>query len=503
MKEVRRRKPRKLQARTMALLLVALLAAIVGGIALLRKPKVPEFLPGAFDSQRPQIELLFSAELEELDAITIKPYKGEAYTLKYHNKQFELMGEPDAPVDQSIAMHMAGTLLHFTALSNLGEISSAHLLPKQVGIDETSLSVSLTLRDGRQFAFRIGDHMLGDLPQDYLMVGGKTMLYGVDTDIRYALDRSRQSLRRLPNINFAPDLLDAYVVESEGQRFALRRVTQELWEIEQPWLAPASLNSVKGLLSKLKELRFASYVGEANPESLKEYGLDNPRLRVSFHLAASSISGQDERGQSLQTIAVPEQVIRLQVGRDIPGTGFYCRYLDGIYQASDLSMGFLFKAQPEQYLGLPFDVPLSLVSELRFETPASGSRQYKLSLTEKVLPNNELMRDAQGNPLYQYDIRADGKEIAAEPVAKLYGELMQLGGFRPLGEDHRVQDADLLLRVQLRFAEGRQREVGFYRYDALHAALLINGRPVSYLPVASLQPLIESLESGALDQPPA
>ena len=398
---------------------------------------------------------------------------------------------------------MVQSLLHFTALSNYGELEQTGLHDHDVGIDDNALSASVLLKDGRRFGVQIGKMIPADIPQYYLMVAGKPLLYGVDTDMRYALDRSAASLRRLPSINFAPDLLDSFRVDAAGEAFVLSRVTEQLWEIDAPSHMPANLAAVKELLHKLKDLRFASFAADADAASLVRYGLDQPRLKVAFHLAPSRISSHDDQGRIQQTIDVEAQVIQLEIGHPLQGTGFYCRYQDGIYMASDLSMGFLQKAQPELYVGRPLDIPLSLVNELRFSLPGHDAMKIQLSLTEQVLPNNELARDQQGNPLYRYHAVRDGKEIAAEPVAQLYGDLMQLGGFRPLDKSY-VPNADsLLLALDIRFAAGRERRIAFHRYDALHAAVLVNDQPFYYLEIAGLKPLIDQLAGGALDNAPA
>lgn len=500
MQEVRRRQIKPPRRRLRWLLLALLLAsAALGWWLLSRGGKLPQ--PAVrLDAQRPQMELLFSAELNELASFTVKPYKGDAYRIERKGDSFRLGDHPDAAIDQDTALHMAESLLHLTTLNSYGEIGDAGLRPEQIGLDAQAFQASVQLQDGRQFAFRIGSRILGELPQDYLMVEGQSLLYGVDTDIRYALDRSANSLRQLPNINFTPDLLDLFTVEGAAQRFALRRISERLWELEEPRLAPASKGSVESLLAKLKDMRFASFVADVDEDSLARFGLTKPRLHVAFHLAASRISSR--YGQEKAQVEVDAQVILLEVGDEIPGIGFYCRYLDSIYQASDLSMGFLVKAQAESYVGPPFDVPLSLVSKLSFEVP-DRTTEIMLSLVEQVLPNNELERDEQGHVLYQYQALHEGKEIAAEPIAALYGELMQLGGFRPV-QSHSIQtDAEPVLRIRLQFGDQRQREISFYRHDALHAVMAVNGRITSLLEMANLKPLIERLSDDALYDAPA
>src|SRR3954468_20798327 len=91
--------------------------------------------------------------------------------------------------------------------------------------------------------------------------------------------------------NIEPDKIDEIEVKSEsGDRTTLRKKGNE-WEIVQPITAASDQAAVSGITSNLASAEIQRVI-EENPPDLKEYGLDSPRVEVTF-----KANGQQRRLQ--------------------------------------------------------------------------------------------------------------------------------------------------------------------------------------------------------------
>jgi hypothetical protein len=77
------------------------------------------------------------------------------------------------------------------------------------------------------------------------------------------------------------DKIDEVTIKSEsGERTTLKKNGAE-WQIVQPLTAPPDPAEVSGLTSNLSSVEMQRVIDE-NPADLKEFGLDDPRVRVTF-----------------------------------------------------------------------------------------------------------------------------------------------------------------------------------------------------------------------------
>lgn len=457
------------------------------------------------DPQRPQTEVLFSAEPEDLRQFTIKPAGAPAYTVARTKDGLKIKGKEDFPLDEDSIQNMLSNMLHVTTLSNFGDIKHDPIPLEQLGLDDRALRVDIELSDGSSFAFSIGDRVPGtDIPQDYLLLSSGDILYGIDTDMRYALERKLESLHPVPRLDFTADLMDRFTIKGKNQTLMIERITADLWEMREPYSYPVSLSSEKQLLGHIKDMRLASFVASADEAALRTYGLDAPRYVIQMDLAASTIASFDDKGQPAANIPVAAQQITLDIGHEIPDIGFYCRYRDGIYQASDLSMGFLLNIDPKHYISpQALDIPLNLVKELSFSLPNAPAQKYQIELVEHILRSGDFAKDETGEQLYNYHVSFEGASVDPAPLAALYTGLMNLSGFGEVSKEYQPAEHSALLSLKVRYAIDRERTISFHPYDALHAALVINGKALYLIETSSLSSLIAALQDGSLHNAPA
>ncbi len=493
MKAVRRKTPQSLSL-TWRVIGIVVLMALILGLILWLKPFAWQRKPPVVASEPDTSKLLFTASEEELLSFTIHPRQGESYTILRENKAYRLASDADFPLDSGMIRHMVDAILYLEVSDTLTDLKDELDHLDEFGLLQGALRVSADFADGRKLMFAIGDRSPFEVPRDYLMMTGDSHLYAIPSDVREALDYRVNLLHSLPAINFSPDLLDSLVIQSADGTLQLQRLAQDLWELREPFIYPADMNLINQMLTQVKGMRFAAFVAEGSEENLRRYGLETPRYSVQMHLPASTISAYPDEGGEPIVTQVPAQVLRFDIGNNIEHLGFYCLFRGTIYQASDLSMGFMLNHQPEPYLSrAPFDIPMNQISEISFSS-ATGNQNFAISLVEQVLPNNELARDEAGNVLHNYLVRLGDREIDPEPLAQAYAKLMRLSASGRLPADYALDAKAALLTVTTK-AYDRSRIISFYPFDALNAAMMVNGQVRDYVPLDRLMPLIDEISA--------
>jgi len=142
-------------------------------------------------------------------------------------------------------------------------------------------------------------------------------------------------------------------------------------------------------------------------------------------------------------------------------------------------MGFIFATGYEMLmLQSPFDIPVSKLNQLAVETDRKRAA-YEISLTERVLHNNELETDEAGINIYDLVVHKDGSTVDSQAFEQAYSLLAAITASGRLPDRYEpVQDA----RMTITFTAGQTtRRVAFHAYDAFHDAFSINGVFVFYV----------------------
>ncbi|MHC1786180.1 MAG: DUF4340 domain-containing protein [Christensenellales bacterium] len=489
---VERRLKRSPGPRTRALLLLCLLAAIIilflwlDPFGWTAKPN--PVISGETDTGK----LLFSAQREDLRSFTITPRGGEPYTIEHKGEGFVLQGDADYPLDRVMIDNMVDAIVYLEVSDTVTDLGQGQADLAPYGLLDGALHVSAQFASDARISFTIGNRAPYEAPRDYIMVTGDTLLYLIPADVREALDYRLNMIHTVPDINFTPDLLDMLTITGNTS-LTLRRLTQDLWEITEPLQYPADKGKIDQMLQQVSGMRLAAYVAPADEGSLRSFGLDQPRYRVQMHLPQSVISSYPDGAAEPVVSQVAAQVMTFLIGDAIEPLGFYCLYNGAVYQASDLSMGFMLNTAVDDYLsGAPVDVPLGLVTGLTLNW-AQESRSYEISLYEHILPNNEIALDEEGRTLYDYLVMQEGEEIPATPLVSFYAKLM---GIRAAGSlpDYYAVTGNAVLSVNLRFL-GQQRQIDFFPYDALHMAVAVNGRALHYVKSAAVMSAIDAVSA--------
>lgn len=423
--------------------------------------------------------LLFKAEKSDLESFTVIPSDGLEYTIQYKDSIYVLKDYPHYQLNQSIINEMVDSLIYLEAEDLQFLVKEDHL--SDYGLNDEAIQITSRFKNNQNYTFKIGQTIPSDIPKDFGVFNDSLTLYAFSITLKDIFDQEVNWLHVVPDINFTPDLLDRVIFDGKNERLVLQRKTKDLWTMEEPFLYPVDELKIKKMSDSISKMRFASFVETASDESIHRYGLDEPRLTITFMLAPSVITSISNKDGQAHNQPVDAQEITIQIGDSIAGIGFYCRYMDIIYQASDLSMGFMLETNAAHYVNqFPMNIPLNLVNALAIKGIDGKNYSFVISLVEHILPNNQIAQDSQGNTLYDYFIVSEhGLEVPAENFIKMYLDIISLGANGTLTGFSPPDESLPLMQIQISYLN-EQRIIKFFSLDALHTVMEVEGTSIHY-----------------------
>lgn len=400
------------------------------------------------------------------------------YTLLRAESGFVVQGLSDFQLDQAEVAMMASNVSKVVAEEALGEMDTNPENLAAFGLSDQVIQVDAGYTDGETKLFLLGKNTGAEIPTDYLMVSGDRQVYTISASMKSMFDRQLNTLHTLPRIDFNSKLLDR--VRIKGQEDFILSQQEGLWEITSPIRYPADEMMARQLLEGIGKMRLAVYVGKETAKHLQEYGFSDQSTSISFDLASSVITALDDKGQVVQSQDVPAQTIQLTFGHQIGNIGFYCLYDGSIYQASLASMGFLKELSLHNALSTsPVNIPINRLTQLRVSGNGTETN-YDIELVEKILQNNALAVDEQGNQLYEPDVSKNGVSIPSEDFLREYIKLMGIRASGSLPKDF-IPENNPLITFTFKQKES-QTELALFPFDALHYAMRVNGVFFHYVP---------------------
>ncbi len=462
--------------RRAVLLLALLFTALILLIWIFFGQKAPDAQPPLIKNTDEELTLI-SRDASELSKFSVRPSAGEPYAIIFRGGKAEVEGKPDFPLEEREINLMVKDLTLLTVHEELGRITQDEQNLEALGLGKTAVRVQAEYSDGTRAGLVLGGSAPTEIPSDYFMMEGDDRVFSVSTDMRPHFDRGLNTLHPVPALNFNSALTDGLYYSGE-KGFEIRQ-SEGLWEVVSPFRYPADEDRVRSLLYALGNMRLAVYAAKADGDNLSKYGYDPARRSVRIDLAPSVIQGYREDGEPAESLDVPAQSFRFQIGDPIGSLGFYLLYEGEIYQVSHASMGFLSSMDIDDILSpAPVNVPINRLTRLSVHR-GGESREYEVSMTEKILPNNQHERDEAGNLLYEPTITVNGQEADSTAILREYLRLMALRASGKLPEGF-ASEEEQAARYQLSGPFG-ELELALYPFDALHYAMRVNGQFIHYV----------------------
>ena len=356
------------------------------------------------------------------------------------------------------------------------------------GLDTPRVVLDITYSDGARWVVRIGDALSLDENNAYYMtVDGDERLFALDRGSAEAMMVERELLHpvtqptlhksRFDRITFADgagNVLAEWALQGD-----IGGNAQDRWMLTAPVQYPADGEAISKLQTNLENLRLGAYVGNATPENLAACGFDAPRLMLEVHMAAGSIGTTGLDGVYTVT-DWPEESFVLTVGGAKNDNVDYVRVGEQIYISSHYSLEVFMDMEPLTTLSR-YTVPVAL-GNLRQLSIRQGDveRVYTVERTEQVAENNELVTDSEGNVLYDLRCTLNGGKIGYAAFEAAYNELLKVTVSGVLPDGWAAEEAPHTAYV-FEAVTGEKYTLELVRFDALHDAVLLDGRGVFYL----------------------
>ncbi|MBI5233683.1 MAG: DUF4340 domain-containing protein [Deltaproteobacteria bacterium] len=152
---------------------------------------------------------------------------------------------------------------------------------KEVGLEEPYLTLELKGSAAVLKAIDFGDYGPTQNVAFARIVGEKRILR-IHSDVRADADKKVYDLRDKTISPFNPTNVKSFDIRwKEGERIVVNHPGEGVWDVEGLGEGKTDFLKVMEFLIKLKKSEIKDFTDET-PESLKPFGLDEPRVRVSF-----------------------------------------------------------------------------------------------------------------------------------------------------------------------------------------------------------------------------
>ena len=467
MSPVRRRTPRKVRPWALAAVLLGLLAVFALLYFLLKKENVD--LPPQYVAQP---VTLSDREVADIAAIAVENRSG-SYTLQNTDAGWRLAGSAE-PLRDALLEPLVNDAALIVAEDTVGSLDEhpewqlAHY-----GLEDPAARVTVTFADGGGLTFRVGDSVPQETPAYYFWLEGDPHIYIAASDIYDAYITTALALHDVADPALDGGLIDR-IAFTGRDAFVLEKHADG-WYLTEPFAYPLSDAAVDSLLGKLEGLRFAQFEAEAAEADLSQYGLEPPERTLTVDIAETVVTGYGENDEIIGEKRLPAYRLTFGLGREENDVVFYCLYKGQVLKATSFSAGFLrTQGYDSLFLTNPFNAPTNDLSRLVWERDGVQTI-YDLSLTERVLPNNALETDENGNVLYDLAATKDGAPLDSDAFLAAYRQLVELRTQDRLPADYTLPATEPLLRVTLTRDSGGVRQIALYPLDALHRAVAVNG----------------------------
>ncbi len=170
-----------------------------------------------------------------------------------------------------------------------------------VGLDKPQVTVSLTTKDGQEWAFRIGKQIEKEVPKEYgegteqkrvvyVDMQQRPQLLMVEEDLLNQVSKSLFDLRDKTILDFAKEnVLQVEVQSKQKLNFVANKNEDGEWSLEAPAGMQTQADRIDDILWGLDGLQAAAFEKE-QPEQgdLMEYGLAVPHTVITLKIAGRS-----------------------------------------------------------------------------------------------------------------------------------------------------------------------------------------------------------------------
>ena len=485
MQKVERQKHKDRQPRRLTGLLlcaVLLIAGVTAGILLRNRaaeepPQTVQHITGAITQRN----------AEELQGLTVTLRGKEPWTAVRDEAGTFRLEPDDRAVDERIAGVLTDAAVNLTYedifTENRGDWEPD---AAAYGLEDPRVTAVFRYTDGSELTVRFGDPADGNEGTYYYMtVDGDDRLYAAAAGTVQDLSTEKELLYPVHELTIRAALLDRITVRNgDGTirtEWALQGAVSdqdaaENWLLTAPFVYPADYDAMKNLRESAENLRLGAYIGTAEGNALKEYGLDQPTAVIEMHMAAGSTGTVSEYGV-YDVVDWEERTETLILGSSRSEMVAYVRFGDEIYTISHFSVSIFTETDPFSTAArYTVTTPLNSLESVMVEKP-EGTAHYALVRTEESAAAGET--DAEAEAEQQYRCMRNGEEISYDAFSAAWERLLTVTVSGKLPEGW--QCGETHTKYTLRTVSGGTHTIGLSDYDGMHDAVTLDGHTCFYL----------------------
>ena len=448
----------------------------------------------------PQVQYTFTRrtlsarKAEEVARITVSRQEGEGFVLLGDNGRLSVQGWPDFVMDEEKEKWLFGACTTIDVEDTVSESREEWEKHKaDFGLEPPDVTVEVAYTDGKTAVFSLG----AKAPHNnwnYFTLEGDPGLYLASADLIEMFDQDLAAFHHVDQPVIHRRRIDKITMENgSGTIEAAWELETDItdqdalsaWRMTAPYRYPSDASAMETLTSAMEKLYLGQFVAKATEEAKERYGFTPPKRVITVHQAAGQVATIAESG-AYEITPYPESTLRLTIGT---AEGDYVDYVEvggTIYLVSTISQPLLNNLVPANTLLLqPAAISLDRIQSVAVEK--SGERHtYTLRRIERLLPNNELATDEQGNVLVDTFVDLDGKEASLPDFEAAITALQAVTVSGRLPEGF-ISMEKPTARLVFTLLDGRTRTLECVPFDALHDALGVDGTYLFYLPKGVLE----------------
>ena len=484
MQRVERQKHKERKRGRLAAVLVCAVLLIAGVTAgLLLRRSAEEEPP---EKREPVSGFITKRETEELQSLTITRRGKEPWTVE-QQADGKMMFVPEDgsepwPVDESIAGLLAETASSLSFEDVLTENRADWEGTKEgFGLDDPLITAGIRFKDGTEVTARIGHSADPEENASYYMtVDGDDRLFITSAGIVNDLNMEKDVLHPVKRLEIVGNLLDRITVRNGNGtirfEWALQgqptdRDAAENWVMTVPYTYPADYDMMKNMRRNAESLQLGTYVGEADGDTLKKYGLDQPAAIVEMHMAAGDTGTVGMNGV-FDVESRKEQTVILAVGHNKSDVTAYVRYEDEVYTISRFILEVFTQAEP-----------LTLLARYVVVTPLNSLESVTVEKQDQETVRYTVIRNAgetapdTGEAVEGHCMR-NGEEIDYNAFSAAWERLLTV---TVSGRIRNRPEGNVHTKYTLNTVSGAVHTVELSDYDGLHDAVKVDGCTLFYL----------------------
>ena len=487
MQKVERRKhgDRRRKRLTGVILCAVLLAVCVtAGLLLRKKAQEPP------EETRQRITgAIVQRDAEDLDSLTVTLRGKEPWTAVRDEEGNLRLQQEDDPnpsawiIDGGIGNRLTDVAVNLSYedvfTENRGDWEPE---AEDFGLKNPLVTAVFRYKDGTEKTVRIGGSAdPGENTHYYMTVDGDDRLYAVAAGTVEDLNTEKELLHPVQRLEIRSALLDRITVKNGDGTVRMEWTLQgkitdqdaaENWLLTAPVIYPADYDTMKNLRDTAENLRLGIYVGNAEEDTLKQYGLDQPTAIIELHMAAGSTGTVSDAG--VYDVEDREECTEtLTVGSSKSDMVAYILYGDEICTMSYFALK-TFTDQNYMQTAARYTVatPLNSLESVTVEKQGEETVLYSLVMTETT-------EGEEGTGETQYHCLRNGQEISYDVFSAAWERLLTVTVSGRLPKDY--QPGETHTKYTFRTVSGGTHTVELSDYDGMHDAVTMDGHTLFYL----------------------